>query len=53
MLPTPASTLDLPVILDDIDVEIPSLKGLDVLDGNNPHIDNATNHLWGRMIINK
>ena len=35
MLPAPGSTLDIPVILDVVDVEIPPLPGLEVLDGNN------------------
>ena len=45
MLPTPVSTPDIPVILDIVDVEIPPLLGLDILDGKNLLFDNVTNHL--------
>ena len=45
MLPTAGCTLDVPVILDTVYVEIPHLLGLDVLDGNNLVFDNVTNHL--------
>ena len=46
MLPTPGSTLDIPVALDVGDVEIPQLLGLDVLDGNKLLVDKVTNHFW-------
>ena len=45
MLPTCGYKLDIPVILDVVDVEIASLLGPDVLDGNNLLVDNVTNHL--------
>ena len=53
MLRTPWSTLDIPVILDVLDVEIPVLLVLDILDGNNVPVDNVTDHLWNRLITNK
>ena len=53
MLPTPGSTLDIPVILDAEDVEIPPFLGLDVLDGNNLLVDNAINHLQSCIATNK
>ena len=53
MLPTPGSTLEMPVIRDILDVEIPPLLGLDVLDRNNLLVYNVTNHLWNRIITNK
>ena len=53
MLPTPWSTLDIPVILDFVDVKIPSFLESDVLDVTNLLVDNATNHLWNRIIINR
>ena len=52
MLPTPGSTLGIPVILDVVDVEIQELLGLVVLDENNLLVDNVTNHLWSRIIAN-
>ena len=52
MLSTPESTLDIPVMLDVVDVEIPPLLGLEVLDGNNLLVDNGTNHLWNSIITN-
>ena len=45
VLLTPGSTLDIPVLPDVVDVEKPELLGLDMLDGNNLHIDNVTNHV--------
>ena len=53
MLPTPESTLDISVIIDVIDVEIPALLVQDVLDGKNLLVDIVTNHLWNRLVINK
>ena len=53
MLPTPGFTLDIPVILDVVEVEIPPLLGIDVLDGNKLLFDNVTSHLWSRIITNK
>ena len=52
MLPILGFTLDMPVILDIIDVEIPALLGLDVLDGNNLPVDNVIKHLWNCIIAN-
>ena len=45
MLPKLGSTLDIPVILDVVDVEIPELLGPDILDRKNLLIDNVTNQL--------
>ena len=53
MLPTPGSSFDIPVILDVLDVEIPPLPELNVLDGNNLLVDNVTNHLRNRIITSK
>ena len=53
MLPTPGSTLDITVILDAVDIEIPVLLGQDVLDGNNLLVDSLINRLWSRIITNK
>ena len=53
MLPTPGSTLDVPVILDFVDVKIPQSLESDVLDETNLLVDNATNHSWNRMITNR
>ena len=53
MLPTPESTLDIPVILDVVDVEIPPLQGLDILDRNNLFVNNVINHLLNRIVTNK
>ena len=53
MLPTSGSTLDIPFILDVVDVEIPPLLGLDVLEGNNLLVYNVANHLWNRIATNK
>ena len=53
ILPIPGSTLDIPVILDVVDVEIPLLLGMDVLDGTNHPFDNVTNHLQNHIITNK
>ena len=53
MLSTLGSAFDIPVILHVLDVEIPELLGLDVLDGNNLLVDNVTNNLWNRTTTNK
>ena len=45
MLPIPGSTLDILVILDVVDVEIPPLFGLIVLEGNNLLVDDLFNNL--------
>ena len=45
MLPIFGSALDIPLLLDVVDVEIPGLLGLDLLDGNNLLVDNAISHL--------
>ena len=45
MLLTPGSTLDIQVILDFVDLDIPALLGLDVLNRNNLIVDNISNHL--------
>ena len=53
ILPAPRSTLDISVIRDVVDVEIPPFLVLDILEGNNLLVDNVTNHLCNRIIINK
>ena len=53
LLPTPGSTLDISVILDVVDVEIPPMLGLDILDRNSLLFDHVTNHLWNCIITNK
>ena len=53
MLPTTESALDIPVLLDVVDVEIPEILGLDVLYGNNFLFDNVTDQLWNCTITNK
>ena len=45
ILSTLESTFDIPFILDVVDVEIPALLGLDILDGNNLLVDKVTNHI--------
>ena len=45
MLPRAGSTLDIPLIFDVEDVDISTILGLDVLDGNNLLVDNLTNHI--------
>ena len=53
MLLTLEFSLDIPVILDVVDVEIPALLGLDILDGNNLPVDKVINHLSNRIITDK
>ena len=53
ILPATRSILDIPVILDIVDVEILPLIGFDALDGNNILVDNVRSHLWNRIITNK
>ena len=53
MLLTPGSIHNIQVKLDVLDVEIPTLLGFHVQDGNNFLVDNATNHLWNCIITNK
>ena len=45
MLPTTGSTPDILVLFHVVDVEIPAIIGLDILDGNKILVDNVTNHL--------
>ena len=45
MLPTTGPPLDIPVILDVVDLKIPPLLGLHVLDGNKLLVDNIANHI--------
>ena len=52
-LPIPGSTLDIPIKLDVVDVEIPTLLRVDVLDGNKILVDNVTNNRRNRIITNK
>ena len=53
MLPTPGSTLDIPVILNVVDVEMWPFLGLYVLDGNNLIVDKVSNHLWNHIVTNR
>ena len=53
ILPTPASTLDIPLILDVVDVDISLFLGLDARDGNKLLVDNVTNHFWSRIATKK
>ena len=53
MLPTPGTTLDVLVILDVVDVEIPALIDVYILDRSNLLVDNVAYHLWSRIITNK
>ena len=53
MLSAPGSILDIPVILDVVDVEISPLLGLDVLDDNDLFIEIVTNDLWSRINTKK
>ena len=39
------------VLLDVVDVDIPALIGLDVLEGNFLMVDNISNRLWHRIVI--
>ena len=50
MLATPESTLDIPFMLDVVDVKVPLLLELDGLEGNNLLVDSVTNHLWNHII---
>ena len=53
MSPTPGSTLEIPVLFHIVDVEIPALLRLDGLEGNNPLVNNVTNHFWNSVITKK
>ena len=53
ILPTPGNRREIPVIMDVVDVDIPALLGIDVLDGNNLFVDNVAGHLWNRIITCK
>ena len=53
ILSTPGSVLEIPVILDVVDHEIPALLGLEFLYGNNLLVENVSNHLSNRIITNK
>ena len=53
MLPSLESVLYIPVLLDVLDIEIPALLGLNVLDGNNLLFKNLKNHPWSRIITKK
>ena len=39
------------ILLDVVDVDIPALIGIDVLDGNCLKVDNMSNRLWHHTII--
>ena len=51
ILPTPESLRDILILMDVVDVDIPSLLGLDVLDFKNLIVDKITEHLCSRIII--
>ena len=53
MLPIPRSTLEIPVKVDVLDVEIPPLLGLDVLSGIALRMDDLASHLWSHIMTNK
>ena len=44
---------DIPVILDVVDVEIPPLLELGVLDVKKLLVDYVTNHLWNCIVTNR
>ena len=44
---------DIPVILDVVNVDIPALLGINVLDEYSLMPDNVTNRLWHRIILSK
>ena len=48
---TPENIPLIHVLLNVVDVNIPALIGLDVLDGNFLMVDNISNHLWHRIVI--
>ena len=52
-LPTTRHIPAIPILLDVVDVNIPALLGLDVLDGNNIFVDNVTGHLRSRITTSK
>ena len=41
------------ILHDVVDVDIPALIGLDVLDGNFLMVDNISNRLWHRIVISE
>ena len=50
---TPDHTPPICILLDVVDVDIPALIGLDVLDGHCLMVDNISNRLWNRVIISE
>ena len=48
---TPDHVPRINVMLDVVDVDIPALLGLDVLDGNSLIVENVTNRLWERTVV--
>ena len=53
MLPTPGPTLNISVLFEIVDAEIPALLGLKLPDRSNLFVGMVTNHLWNRLITNK
>ena len=51
LLLTPGHIQDKPILNDVVDVNVPALLGLDVLDRNNVFVENVTGHLWKRVTI--
>ena len=49
-LSTPEYVQDIPILLDIVYVNVPTLLSLYVLDGTNLFVDNAFGHLWNRNI---
>ena len=53
ILPMTGSVRDIPILMDVVDVDIPALLGLDVLDGNGLFFENVTGYLWSRIMTCK
>ena len=49
MLPTPGSTIDIPVIRDVVDIEMTPLLCVNSLDGDNRLVENVTSYLGNHM----
>ena len=50
---TPDHIPRISILLTVVDVYIPALIGLDVLDGNFPLVDNISHCIWHRVIISE
>ena len=53
ILPIPEGYPDISILLDVVNANIPALLGIDALDGKILFLDNASGHLWNRIIINR